>query len=189
MRGEPDRPGALVQRAGSSRHSAVDRCRARLPGSGRLELANWLTRADNPLAARVMVNRIWQHHFGHGLVRTPNDFGVRGLRPHIRNCSNTSRSRFMRGGWKIKAMHRLLILSATYQQSSAPLRLSPKRHRDANGGDSYSPFSRRRLSAEEMRDSILTISGELDRTIARGHPFPSPVRWGYTQHAAVHRSL
>jgi hypothetical protein len=182
LRGEPDRPGAVVPR-GFIKVLGGGPLPEETSGSGRLELASWLTRANNPLAARVMVNRIWQHHFGHGLVRTPNDFGVRGSPPSHPELLEYLAMRFVHSGWSIKAMHRLLILSSTYQQSSF-VSISPSdRAHEAKEGDFYSPFSRRRLSAEELRDSILAISGELDRTIARGHPFPSPVGWGYTQHA------
>ena len=112
-------------------HSQVKRFRADLfacwmahplpedmSGSGRLELAQWLTRPDNPLTARVMVNRIWQYHFGRGLVKTPNDFGVRGMPPTHPELLDHLATEFVRSGWSIKAMHRLIMLSATYQQAS-----------------------------------------------------------------------
>ncbi len=182
MRGEPDRPGAMIPR-GFIKALGGGPLPAGIPGSGRLELARWLTRADNPLTARVMVNRIWQYHFGRGLVGTPNDFGVRGMPPSHPELLDYLATEFVRSGWSIKAMHRLLILSATYQQSALSDASLHDQARDAHAGDLFSPFSRRRLSAEELRDSILVISGELDATAARGHPFPSPVTWGYTQHA------
>ena len=87
-------------------------------GSGRRELAEWLVRPDNPLTARVMVNRIWQHHFGEGLVRTPNDFGARGERPTNPELLDWLAARFVESGWSVKAMHRLIMLSSAYQQSS-----------------------------------------------------------------------
>ena len=87
-------------------------------GSGRRELADWLARPDNPLTARVMVNRIWQHHFGEGLVRTPNDFGERGERPSNPELLDWLAARFVESGWSVKAMHRLIMLSSAYQQSS-----------------------------------------------------------------------
>ena len=93
-------------------------------GSGRRELAEWLVRPDNPLTARVMVNRIWQHHFGEGLVRTPNDFGERGERPTNPALLDWLAGRFVESGWSVKAMHRLIMLSSAYQQSS---RAGPKR--------------------------------------------------------------
>ena len=153
-----------------------------------LELAQWLVRADNPLTARVMANRLWQYHFGRGLVATPNDFGVRGIAPTHPELLDHLATRFMQSGWSIKAMHRLIMLSATYQQAglySAGSNLSSiangKPNSDALTTD-YAVFERRRLSAEEIRDSILAISGELDQTPGRSHPFPSPVTSAYSQH-------
>ena len=87
-------------------------------GSGRRELAEWLVRGDNPLTARVMVNRIWQHHFGEALVRTPNDFGERGERPSNPALLDWLAARFVEIGWSTKAMHRVIMLSSAYQQSS-----------------------------------------------------------------------
>src|SRR5207244_453437 len=85
----------------------------------RLELARWLTDPKNPLPARVMVNRIWQHHFGHGIVRTPNDFGVRGERPTHPELLDYLASQFIQSGWSIKAMHRMIMLSHAYKMNSA----------------------------------------------------------------------
>ena len=88
-------------------------------GSGRRELAEWLTAPGNPLTARVMVNRIWQHHFGKGLVSTPSDFGARGLPPTHPELLDFLAQRFVESGWSIKAMHKFIMLSQTYQQASA----------------------------------------------------------------------
>ena len=171
VRGEMDRPGPSTPR-GFIKALGGGPLPPETEGSGRLELAEWLTRPDNPLVARVMVNRIWQYHFGSGLVKTPNDFGVRGQLPTHPELLDHLATQFIKNGWSVKAMHRLIMLSATYQQGSAS---------DASP-DSYAAFPRRRLSAEELRDSILAISGELDLSPAREHPFPSPLGWGYTQH-------
>src|SRR5256885_6305694 len=84
-------------------------------GSGRLELAEWLTDPKNPLLARVMVNRIWQHHFGRGIVQTPNDFGTRGKPPTHPELLDYLASYFMQNGWSIKTMHKLILLSHAYQ--------------------------------------------------------------------------
>ena len=179
VRGEMDRPGEETPRGfikvlgGASLPPETE-------GSGRLELAQWLTRSDNPLTARVMVNRLWQYHFGRGLVKTPNDFGVRGQPPTHPELLDHLATEFMKSGWSVKAMHRLIMLSATYQQAAS-----------ADGAEVFAGFTRRRLSAEELRDSILAISGELDPTPGREHPFPSPLSWGYSQHgpfAAVYDS-
>ena len=91
----------------------------KLRGSGRLELADWVTDPANPLPARVMVNRIWQHHFGKGLVQTPSDFGKRGTPPTNPELLDYLATRFVEGGWSIKAMHRAIMVSETYQQSKA----------------------------------------------------------------------
>ena len=134
-------------------------------GSGRLQLADWLTRPENPLPARVMVNRIWQHHFGEGLVRTPSDFGERGERPTHPELLDFLAAKFVESGWSVKAMHRLIMLSATYQQSS----------KGSAAGMAKDPdnllvgrANRRRLEAEAIRDSLLAVSGRLDP--ARGGP-------------------
>ncbi|MBM3968893.1 MAG: DUF1549 domain-containing protein [Planctomycetes bacterium] len=123
--------------------------------SGRLELAQWIASKDNPLTARVMVNRIWQHHFGQGLVATSDNFGTRGERPSHPELLDWLASRFVESAWSMKSMHRLICLSATYQQienGSAASDSSPRHP------------TRRRLSAEELRDSMLAVSGKLDRT-------------------------
>ena len=177
VRGEMDRPGEETPR-GFIKVLGGGPLPADTEGSGRLELAQWLTRSDNPLTARVMVNRIWQYHFGHGLVKTPNDFGVRGQPPTHPELLDYLATQFIEAGWSVKAMHRLIMLSATYQQA-------------AGDSENYAAFQRRRLSAEELRDAILAISGELDATPGREHPFPSPLSWGYSQHgpfAAVYDS-
>ena len=182
IRGEPDQPGALVAR-GLIKALGGGPLGADVNGSGRLELAQWLIRRENPLTARVMVNRIWQYHFGRGLVKTPNDFGVRGLPPSHPDLLDHLAARFIESGWSIKAMHRLVVSSATYQQSSAGDTTQGDAAGGTSGADSFTPFARRRLGAEEIRDAILAKSGALDRTLARGHPFPSPVGWRFTQHA------
>jgi hypothetical protein len=135
-------------------------------GSGRVQLAGWLTAPQNPLTARVMANRIWLGHFGHGLVATPNDFGTRGAPPTHPELLDHLATKFIECGWSVKAMHRLIMLSAAYQETS-----------QATGG-----FSRRRLDAEEIRDTYLALAGELDRTPNTGHPFPDDETWAFSQH-------
>ncbi len=188
LRGEPDRPGAEVPR-GFIQILGGGPLPPDTVGSGRLDLAQWLTRADNPLTARVMVNRIWQYHFGRALVGTPNDFGVRGQLPTHPELLDHLATRFMASGWSIKAMHRLLMLSATYQQAgqlSVTGDQDVAARRTASDADPLNPgytfFERRRLSAEELRDAILASSGELDPNPGHGHPFPSPVTAAYSQH-------
>ena len=178
LRGEPSQPGELVSR-GFVKALGNESLPENTSGSGRLELANWLTRTDNTLTARVMVNRIWQYHFGQGLVKTPNDFGVRGLPPTHPELLDYLAIQFMNNGWSIKAMHRLIMHSQLYQQSSQFNEAQPN---ETQSNGLITSFPRRRLSAEEIRDAILLVSGELDREQAQEHPFPSPLSYGFSQH-------
>jgi hypothetical protein len=128
-------------------------------GSGRLELARWLADAANPLTARVMVNRIWQWHFGEGIVRTPSNFGHLGELPTHPELLDYLAGEFVRQGWSVKAMHRLIMLSNTYQMSS--LATPEQRERDSENR-LFSRFLRRRLTVEEIRDTLLVLDGSLD---------------------------
>ena len=130
--------------------------------SGRLQLAEWLTHADQPLTARVLVNRIWQAHFGEGLVRTPDHFGLRGEAPTHPGLLDWLAREFVRGGWSVKQLHRVILLSSTYQMSTA------FNVRAANVDPENRllwRMNRRRLEAESLRDALLAISGQLDRTM------------------------
>jgi hypothetical protein len=130
-------------------------------GSGRLQLAEWIARPDHPLTARVMANRIWQHHFGEGLVRTPSNFGKLGERPTHPELLDYLARRFIASGWSVKKMHREIMLSAAYQQSSEP----PEQTLKADPGNSlFGRMNRRRLEAEAIRDSLLAVAGWLDET-------------------------
>jgi len=129
--------------------------------SGRLELARWIASPANPLTARVMVNRIWQHHFGRGLVATSDNFGVRGERPTHPELLDWLAKRFVESGWSVKAMHRLMVLSSTYQQGGTPRVAARQTDPERRWRSS---FPRRRLSAEELRDAVLAVSGTLDRS-------------------------
>jgi len=174
-RGDPEKPGALVPRrfltVFGGQAVGAD------AGSGRAHLANWIT--DQPIAARVMVNRIWQGHFGRGLVRSMNDFGARGEQPSHPELLERLAARFVAGNFSIKEMHRLIMHSAAYRRSSthaaAALAADPENRLLAR-------FDRRRLSAEELRDSLLVASGDLDAQPAEGHPFPPEASWNFTQH-------
>jgi hypothetical protein len=131
-------------------------------GSGRLELAKWLTSPDHPLTARVMVNRIWQGHFGEALMRTPNNWGKTGETPTHPELLDFLAKRFVESGWSIKAMHRMILLSSTYQMDSR----APKAVRDADPANHlYARFNRVRMSVEQIRDSLLAIGGNLDPQI------------------------
>src|SRR5439155_18289891 len=119
-------------------------------GSGRLQVANWIASRENPLTARVMVNRLWQHHCGEGIVRTPNNYGKLGTPPTHPQLLDYLAARFIQSGWSIKQMHRQIMLSATYQQSAAA---------SSNSTDPDNVFlshvNRRRLDAESFRDAML----------------------------------
>jgi Protein of unknown function (DUF1553)/Protein of unknown function (DUF1549)/Planctomycete cytochrome C len=148
-------------------------------GSGRGQLAGWLTDPSNPLTARVIVNRIWEFHFGKGIVKTPNDFGTRGERPTHPELLDWLAHRFVETGWSIKAMHRLIMLSRAYQMSSDD---QPENAAKDVNNELLWRFNRRRLTAEEIRDSILALAGTLDSKPAEQHPFPAEAEWKYTQH-------
>ena len=128
-------------------------------GSGRLQLAEWLTQPYHPLTARVIVNRVWQWHFGEGLVRTPDNFGTTGNRPSHPELLDHLARHFTDGGWSIKNLHRLIMQSNTYQQAS--FRSKSMISADPNN-QLWSHFSRRRLDAEEIRDGMLTTDNTLD---------------------------
>ena len=131
-------------------------------GSGRLELASWIASAENPLTARVMVNRIWQHHFGEGLVRTPNNFGKLGTLPTHPELLDALAAEFIRSGWSMKHMHRLIMGSAAYQRSASPVGQAGQL--DAEN-KLLSHQHRRRLTAEELRDAMLYVAGRLDLSL------------------------
>jgi hypothetical protein len=128
-------------------------------GSGRLQLAQWLVKPEHPLTARVMVNRIWQHHFGEGLVRTPSNFGKLGEKPSNPELLDYLARQFIEGGWSIKKMHRSMLLSATYQQSSTATPDAQKMDADNR---LFSRMNRQRLEAEAVRDSLLAVAGKID---------------------------
>ena len=152
-------------------------------GSGRLELANWIARPSNPLTARVFVNRVWQWHFGEGLVATPSDFGLRGERPTHPELLDWLAGEFIASGWSVKSLHRLIMNSRTYQLSSvddeANLAVDP-------GNRWHWRYSRRSLDAESIRDAMLTVSGRLDRNVPESHPFPAVDTWAFTIHNPFH---
>ncbi|HND52752.1 MAG TPA: DUF1553 domain-containing protein, partial [Pirellulaceae bacterium] len=130
--------------------------------SGRRELADWLVAPDQPLTPRVIVNRVWQWHFGRGLCRSPDNFGLRGEQPDHPELLDHLTSRFVRGGWSLKSLHRELVLSAAYRLDSHPSELAARTDPDNRR---LSHFHRRRLEAEELRDALLATSGQLDLTI------------------------
>jgi hypothetical protein len=125
----------------------------------RLALANWIVDKENPLTARVMINRIWQHHFGRGIVPSTSDFGQLGEKPSHPELLDWLAREFMESGWDMKAMHRLMLTSNTYRMSSEPN--SGNLEKDPQNRNFWR-YDMRRLTAEEMRDSILTLSGKLN---------------------------
>ncbi|MBS1788567.1 MAG: DUF1553 domain-containing protein [Acidobacteria bacterium] len=134
----------------------------------RLALARWLTKPDHPLTARVMVNRLWHYHFGRGIVATPNDFGRNGQQPTHPELLDWLATEFVARGWSLKQMHKLIVLSNTYQQSS-------QGNSDAAKADPDNKLlwrmNRQRLDAEEIRDAVLAVNGTLNGQ--RGGP---PIR-------------
>jgi hypothetical protein len=161
VRGNPGNHGPSVPRqflevlSGAVRQPFTD-------GSGRLELAKAIADPKNPLTARVMVNRIWMTHFGHGLVRTPSDFGLRSEPPTHPELLDCLANEFIKSGWSVKKMHRLIMLSRAYRQSSAVseelARLDPENRLLAH-------MNRRRLDFEQTRDAMLQVAGRLDTAI------------------------
>ena len=153
-------------------------------GSGRLQLAQWLTDPANPLTARVFVNRIWQQHFGKGLVQSPNDFGTRGQHPTHPQLLDWLAARFIESGWSTKSMHRRIMLSAAYRQSAGDPAIESftKAMAVDPGNNLHWRFDRRRLSAEELRDSLLVASRQLDTNPGGPHPIPQSSGWTFSQH-------
>ncbi|MBI1764563.1 MAG: PSD1 domain-containing protein [Acidobacteria bacterium] len=160
IRGDYNNKGEEAPRAFPAILARYD-TKPQFAGSGRLQFADWLTSADNPVPKRVLVNRLWQWHFGEGIVRTPDNLGKMGERPTHPELLDYLAEQFVKHGYSIKAMHRLLMLSSTYQMASenpAALETDPDNRL-------LSRFNRRRLSVEEMRDGLLAIDGTLDLTM------------------------
>ncbi len=128
----------------------------------RSALVDWLVARDNPLTARVWANRVWQYHFGRGIVATPADFGVRGARPTHPELLDWLATQLLEGGWSTKRLHRAILLSSTYRQAAAD---DPANAKIDPANRFYWRFTPRRLEAESIRDSLLAASGELDRTL------------------------
>ncbi len=147
--------------------------------SGRRQLADWIVDRTNPLTARVLANRLWQYHFGKGLVPTPNDFGRQGKAPSHPELLDWLAARFMESGWSLKTLHRTILLSRTYQLSSEPTEAALAKD---PSNELLSAFPCRRLDAEAIRDTLLVLGGNLDPTPGGPHPFPPQTEWKFTQH-------
>ena len=167
LRGDYRTPGKVVPRgvlsviAGKHAQPIGERTKQ----SGRLELAKWIADPENPLTARVMVNRVWQHHLGQAIVRTPNNFGALGQAPTHPELLDWLAKRFIDSGWSLKELHREIVLSATFrQQSNAPASVEADPENKL-----FSRFNRRRLTAEEVHDSLLFVSERLKVTKRNGN--------------------
>jgi hypothetical protein len=159
-RGDPKRKGAVVKPAAPRILMATEQTGT----EDRRDLARWLTNPEHPLTARVMVNRLWQHHFGRGLVGTSNDFGLRGERPTHPELLDWLACEFVTSGWSIKHMHRLMVTSNTYQLSSTASTPPGAKQQDPDNR-LLGRMNRRRLEGEILRDSILAVAGSLNRKI------------------------
>jgi hypothetical protein len=159
-RGNPHNPGDPVPRQFLQVLSGPER-QPFHQGSGRLELAQAIANPSNPLTARVLVNRIWLHHFGAGLVRTPSDFGMRSDPPTHPELLDYLAGTFMENGWSIKKLHRLIMLSSMYQQSSDPSSSSQEVATDPENRLLWK-MNRHRLDFEAQRDTLLAVAGGLD---------------------------
>lgn len=158
QRAEPVAPGALSQV--SSLDSELCRTMDAPDPARRLALAQWIGNPKNPLAARAIVNRIWQYHFGRGIVGTPSDFGRNGEKPTHPELLDWLANDFMSNGWRMKRLHRMIVLSATYCQSGA---VNANAQKVDAGNRLLWHMPLRRMEAEALRDAILATSGKLDR--------------------------
>ena len=175
VRGNPNNPGIEVPRqflgliAGENRKPFEK-------GSGRLELAESIASKDNPLTARVIVNRVWMYHFGAPLVRTPSDFGLRSEPPSHPELLDYLAQEFMNNGWSLKKLHRMIMSSSAYQQSSAN---NPEAAKLDSQNQLLWRMNRRRLDFESMRDTFLAVAGKIDLTMGgrpvelTSEPFPA----------------
>jgi cytochrome c553 len=191
IRGSYTRLGPVVPRRMPD-FLAGDRQPTIAAGSGRPELARWVASTQNPLTARVIANRIWQWHFGTGLVRTPNNFGLMSEPPSHPALLDWLASRLMEDGWSLKKLHRRILLSATYRQSSWALRAQVELDPENLWLGRFMP---RRLEAEAIRDAMLAVSGRLDSTpggpasddlsIARRSIYVQTARWDRSSFAML----
>lgn len=167
LRGDPETLGELQNRGFLSLFETDQEKLPKANESGRLQLANWIISPQNPLTARVIVNRVWRWHFGKGLVETPDNFGVLGATPSHPELLDWLASWFMEQGWSMKSLHRIILSSATWQASSKkPLESKDPQNR------LFSRFPIRKLSAEEIRDTWISLSGDLNLSVGGKIFFP-----------------
>ena len=190
LRGSPARPGARVE-PGVPTVLVSKQPEFLKPDDAttrrRLSLANWIADPANPLTARVIVNRVWQWHFGDGLVRSESDFGTHGESPSHPELLDWLADWFVKNGWSIKKLNRLILLSATYQQSSRSTVSSPQHTVDSENRLLWH-FPYRRLEVEAIRDSVLAVSGRLNREMGGPGvflPIPKEALEGHSDPATV----
>ncbi len=181
-RGEPDKLGEVVSRRSLEILGATPVANGDKE-SGRRSLATWISSDTNPLTARVFVNRVWKWHFGDGLVATPSDFGTRGAPPTHPELLDWLTNDFIKSGWSLKRLHRMIMTSRVYQLSSV----------NSSQGSAVDPdnrmywkFKSRALEAEVVRDVMLALSGRLQSYRPAPHPFPDVNTWGFTIHNPFH---
>ncbi len=169
INGERHSPGEVVEPGFLSSIAALDQPLKPPPAKSktthrRKQFANWITNPANPLTARVLVNRLWLNHFGEGIVRTPNNFGFKSDPPTHPELLDWLASEFMAGGWRIKPLHKLIMMSSTYRQASVHPQHQQYAERDFTNR-LWWRFNRRRLDAESLRDAVLTVCGTLNSTM------------------------
>ncbi len=175
-KGERHRPGSIVEPGFLSAVATLDRPLRQAPNDSktthrRLQLAQWITDPKNPLTARVFVNRLWQHHFGEAIVRTPNNLGFKSDPPTHPQLLDWLAAEFVTGGWKIKRLHKLIMMSRTYRQASVhPQQIAYSEQDFLNRR--WWRRNRRRLDAEAMRDSMLAVSGQLNKEMGGPSFYP-----------------
>lgn len=171
-RGEPVRRGFLQVLGGQTLANDVD-------ASGRLQLANWIASAENPLTARVIANRVWHYHFGRGLVATTSDFGIRGEQPTHPELLDYLATYLIDNNWSIKSLHRLILSSTTWQLASDDI---PENSQVDPDNLYLWRGNRQRLDAEQLRDTCLLMSGQLKDYDGGPHPFPHRHTYFFRQH-------
>ena len=176
IKGERLNPGPVVEPGFLSAISHLDKPLSPPPQDAtsthrRLQFAKWIVDPSNPLTARVFVNRLWLHHFGKAMVRTPNNFGFKSDPPTHPQLLDWLASEFRNGGWKIKRIHKLILMSSTYRQSSVHENESELLQRDPSNRNLWRQ-NRRRLDAEALRDSMLAVSGQLNLDMGGPSFFP-----------------
>jgi hypothetical protein len=179
LHGEPTQPREKVSRGAPHFLPGLDAPTAGLKQSGRVQLADWIASPRNPLTARVIVNRVWQYHFGRGIVESSSYFGTRGSPPTHPELLDWLAASFIDHDWSIKWLHRLILNSKTYQLASTS---DPAREAIDAGNAWCWRFQRQRLDAETIRDAMLCVSGTLEQNRPRGYRFPEISKWDYSQH-------